>query len=248
MKNICFLLLMALLCAFPAAGQAHKANGPRSKAAVPTVPPYCSPCLFYSGDFDPNNPKSGVLANGATLTGGVGASVIYVPFVVPSGQTWSVKGLFVNELLSVEILDPANARWSISTGVSTGNAGTTVASGLGTATLAPTGRSWNGLAEFTVTAQVKEFQLEPGEYWLSLLPQCSNKEDASCSQAEYFASDVEDNPPQNFKGSSPADASFWTYAHGGDYYRQAWGASGACGGGCDRYSAGVIGVAKRNSE
>jgi hypothetical protein len=95
-------------------------------------------------------------------------------------------------------------------------------------------------------AQVKEFQLESGTYWLSVLPQCTNKDDAGCSQAEYLATNVEDNPPQNFKGSSPADDSFWNYPHFNDYYVPTWGPLGACQGlGCDRFSAGVVGVANR---
>ena len=245
MKSICGVLLLAFLSALPATGQVRAAKGLTSSADAPTVPPYCSPCLFYSGDFDPANPHSNALGNGVSLGAIVGPATIYIPFVVPAGQEWTIRGLFVNELASVEVLDPPKALWSISSGVSAGQAGTLVASGLGGATLTPTGRNWGGYAEFTVMAQVKEFQLQSGTYWLSLLPRCINKDDASCSQAEYFATDVEDDPPQNFKGDSPGDASFFSYPHSGDYYIPTWGFTGACGGYCDRFSAGAIGIARK---
>lgn len=250
MKNIFFLLMLALMCALPAAGQAHKANGSRSKAAVPTVPPYCSPCLFYSGDFDPNNEKDYDLGNGKMLFNNIGEGAIYVPFVVPEGRTWTIRGLFMNELATVDVLDPATTPWSISSGVATGNAGTVVASGAGSATLSPTGRSWQGMAEYTIAVNVREFQLQSGTYWLSLLPQCTNKDNPSCTQAGYFATDVEDRPPQNFKGNSPADDSFVVYKNAGWNFYPTWGGpfDGACNVGCDRFSAGAIGVATRTGE
>ncbi len=250
MKSTCGVLLMAFLSALSATGQARAAKDLRPSANSPTAPPYCSPCLFYSGDFDPANKKSYDLTNGRMLLNGVGASAIYVPFVVPAGQAWTIKGLFINELATVDVLDPATSPWSISTGVSKGVAGSVVASGIGSASLTPTGRSWQGMAEFTVMVGIREVTLQSGTYWLSVLPQCTNKDNQSCTQAGYFATVVEDHPPQNFKGNSPADDSFVTYGNPGWYYYPTWGGpfDGACNTGCDRFSAGAIGVAMHAGE
>src|SRR5271170_246673 len=98
MKKICALVLLALLSSFAAVAQARSAKHKTIGADAPTVPAYCSPCLFYSGDFDPTNPKANALGNGVMLIYGVGSSSIYMPFVIPSGETWSVRALFVNEL------------------------------------------------------------------------------------------------------------------------------------------------------
>ncbi len=247
MKNVRFLSLMALLCALPAAGQAHKVNGSLSKAGAPTVPPYCSPCLFYSGDLDPNN--GGALGNGTTIANGSGTAAIYIPFVVPTGQEWDVRSLFINEVVTNALVDPAEAVWSISAGVSAGQAGTVVVSGRGPVTMTPTGRSWGGLTEYTFQVQVSEFELQPGKYWLSVLPECTNQNDQGCLLTVYAASAVEDNPPMNFKGSSPANDSFFTYKRGGDFYSPtAAGNGGVCNQGCDRFSAGAIGVAIPTAE
>jgi hypothetical protein len=244
MKNVCFLSLMALLCALPTTGQAHKVSGSGSKTGAPTVPPYCSPCLFYSGDLDPNN--GGALGNGTTIANGNGTAAIYIPFVVPTGQEWDVRSLFINEVVTNALLDPADAVWSISAGVSAGQAGTLVVSGRGPVTMTPTGRSWSGLTEYTFQVQVREFELQPGKYWLSVLPECTNQSDQGCLLTVYSASAVEDNPPMNFKGSSPANDSFYTFKRGGDFYRPtAAGNGGVCNQGCNRFSAGATGVARK---
>jgi hypothetical protein len=246
MKCTCVAIFLALLSALSAVAQTQGPSVLRLQADVP-VPPYCSPCLFYSGDFDPNGPKDNTLDNGITPANDVGAATIYIPFVIPAGQAWTVEGLFINEMVTDAVLDPPAALWSISSGISAGQAGTVVASGRGAATLTPTGRDWSGLTEYTVQVQVREFQLQPGKYWLSVLPLCTNVDNPACVLTQYEASDVEDQPPMNSKGISPLGESFYTNARGADYYRPTSGSGGVCNVGCDRFSAGAIGVARRTS-
>lgn len=59
-------------------------------------PVYCSPCLYYSGDFD----VSGSNPNGLTNENDtiVSLSQIFTPFSVPAGHTWQVSGLLANVL------------------------------------------------------------------------------------------------------------------------------------------------------
>jgi hypothetical protein len=242
MKSIGASILLVLLSVASATAQIY--HGGVRRAGDPPAPAYCSPCLFYSGDFDPNGPDINELLNGSTIGNDLGTAVIYIPFVIPAGQTWTVKGLFINEMVSDAVLDPPEASWSISTGLSTGVAGTVVASGRGPATLTPTGRSWGGRAEFTFQVSVKEFQLQSGKYWLSVLPQCTNSDNPDCQLTVYAASDVEDNPPPNFKGGSPINESYFTYARDGGYYLLTAGNGGVCGVGCNRFSAGAVGVAR----
>ena len=45
-------------------GSAHITN-PSDFVKQPWGPKYCRPCLWYSGDFDPNNPNANGLANEA---------------------------------------------------------------------------------------------------------------------------------------------------------------------------------------
>ncbi|HWY02474.1 MAG TPA: hypothetical protein VNX60_02305, partial [Candidatus Acidoferrum sp.] len=59
-----------------------------ASAQTATPPPYCRPCLFYGGDFDPSNPAANSLQNGLLYHGSPAA--VYVPFFVPSGQIWTV--------------------------------------------------------------------------------------------------------------------------------------------------------------
>lgn len=218
---------------------------PEDKPAKP--PDYCSPCLFYGGDFNPSDPLENALWNGDSL---LASGEVLVPFTVPRGQIWLVTGLFTNNLSNVSVIDPKKAKWSISKGVTAGSGGYTIASGSSRAKYTPTGRSGFGLTEYTVLVQTPTvIVLGPGTYWLTVVPLCTNSADAACSGAWYYESDTEENPPLHHYGPlEPNDLSYFNSADFGGYtYTPAWGASGACssGGvadGCDRFSAGVLGL------
>jgi hypothetical protein len=145
-------------------------------------------CLFYGGDFL-FNPVGPTVANGLAnentsfVSGSPYGAATWVPFTVPKGQTWDVTGLFTNNFMSYGVLDQAPnqptaaAYWAIQEGIEPGNAGTVLASGTSAATATGTGRSSFDLQEFTVQVTGLSVTLTPGEYWLAVVPLCTNTAD-----------------------------------------------------------------------
>ena len=136
-------------------------NAPRSFAP----PAACSPCLYYSGDFDPNDANANALANEDDAI--VSSAHVYTP--VTPNVNWHVTGLFVNTLSA---LNPATATWEIRTGVSEGNGGTLVASGSTAVTQTATGRSGFGFTEYTDSVTLSPaVVLNAGTtYWINVTP------------------------------------------------------------------------------
>lgn len=214
-------------------------------------------CLFYGGDFIDNPFGSPFLANGLAnettvfIPGTPYGAATWVPFTVPAGQTWNVTGLFTNNQATFGVLDqypntPSSAAyWSINEGVSPGNAGTVVDSGTSAATSTPTGRVAFGLTEYTVQVTGLSITLTSGEYWMAVVPLCTNTDDAYC-KGVFFESDVEyiNTRPKNAVGpAEPLDASFFDSSYFGVTFEQTNSEDGACGGvGCDAFSAGVLGT------
>src|SRR5579872_3998628 len=101
MRSLSTTLLSILFLAATSlcAGQDLRSRGIASLSAAPPIPPpYCSPCLFYGGDFDPANSAANGLEDDKVLTWGLMPNVVYIPFDVPASQQWTVRGLFVNVL------------------------------------------------------------------------------------------------------------------------------------------------------
>ncbi len=237
---LALVIAVALVCLFRTpASQAQTTGG----TVAPTPPPYCAPCLFYGGDFDASNPNANGSINEDTLSG---QAVTYVPFYVPPGQVWTVKGLFSNVLSSIQYIIPKEIDWSISSGMSAGNPGTLIASGTVDATWTPTGRSWRGYNEYTALGRLTPataVTLTTGVYWMAAVPVCNQAGNGKCFSAFYMVSDVEDVPAPNHRGIQPNDDSFLNDSGGGFFYTPTWGQSGSCGGvGCDKFSAGLIGT------
>ncbi len=127
--------------------------------AVAQAPPGS---LWYNGDFDNVNG----LANGEN-TGFTAA--VYDDFNV-TGPGWNVNAVFTNNLLSTAA-GITTANWEIRTGVSEGNPGVLLFSGLNApVTVTPTGRSGFGLTEYTVEVTGLSVVLPLGTYWLSVQP------------------------------------------------------------------------------
>jgi hypothetical protein len=213
----------------------------------PTPPSYCRPCLFYGGDFDASNPSANALFNGFIDSGG-GPGAVYVPFYVPQGQIWTVKGLFSNNMSTGSFLDPQRIKWSISSGLSAGKAGTVIAQGEVQATLTATGRSWNGMTEYTALGRLTPqtaVTLTTGVYWMTAIPICTNP---SCGYTRFYLSDVEDVPAPNHKGIEPTDDSFFLAPNDGWFFSPTAYPNGVCDGGgngvgCDKFSTGLLGDA-----
>lgn len=110
-----------------------------------TPTPTVGPTLWYNGDF--NNVNG--LANEQDTSLGAGASAhVYDDFIVTDNAGWDVTSVFSNNLADTHV---TGATWEIRQGVSTGNGGTLIASGMTAAPIVTaTGRSGFGFTEFSV--------------------------------------------------------------------------------------------------
>lgn len=209
-------------------------------ATHPLSPPsYCQPCLFYGGDINPSSPNVNAFGNENTLL--VSDTTLYVPFTVPSGQRWKISGVFTNNIADgYEGIDPMQATWSISIAMSSGNAGTVIASGMGTATFTATGRNAFGFNEYTVGVPFDAgatVVLRPGTYWLSVVPQCTNSGNTNCYVAQYFVSNT--GGLNSYGPQEPTAKSFWNSSYFGYTYANACAVNTM---GCEKFSAGVEGT------
>jgi hypothetical protein len=155
-----------------------------------SVPPsLCSPCLFYAGDLNPNDPNAAGMSDENTLLI-LGGSSTYGAVNIPTGVTATVYGILYNVQASAAF-DPLVATYDIRTGVSEGNGGTSIASGTGTAVVQPTGRNFLGLNEYTVAVSWSTpVTLTSGEYWFNATPECVNTLDGSCNVFRQFFSNT----------------------------------------------------------
>ena len=222
-----------------------------SASRLQAMPSYCKPCLFYGGDFDPTSPAADTFANENIYPGGFQTlSQIYSPFTVPAGQTWKVTGLFINSIAYPTALDPIATPWEIRTGIPSGggNGGTLVASGTNNATMTATGRTLNGVPEYTISVKwTTPVVLPPGTYWENVTPQCTNTGNSQCTAqgfTGFLESDMETMYGLNAWGpAEPWDNSFWNAAIFGLTWEntlQVHQQRGEPGG--DAFSAGVIGT------
>jgi len=200
-------------------------------AKSPKPPSYCKPCLFYGGDFG-SVQNAGGIANEEDIL--VPNAEVLVPFDVPKTQQWEAIGLFTNDLSNVDLLDPKQAIWSISTGVTQNNCGTKLVSGDSRATFKPTGRSVFGFNEYTTLVKIKAAHLSPGRYWLTTVPECTKG--SSCASARYFATEFTGKPREPFGPPEPCNLSYSTSDEQNCTIITAKG--------CSRFSAGVLGTKK----
>ena len=180
-----------------AKGLGGHSNGSQVQNFAP--PAACNPCLYYSGDFDPNDANANGLADEDDAI--VSSAHVYSP--VKPDAPWHVTGLFINTLSG---LIPTGATWEIRTGVSEGNGGTVVASGSGAVTQTATGRSGFGFTEYTDSVTVSPaVTLSAGTtYWINVTPVC-----AACADRS-FESDVPVPGGANHVGPADiVDLSFW---------------------------------------
>jgi PEP-CTERM motif len=125
--------------------------------------------LWYNGNSDGRD----ALANQT----GAADGLIYDEFIVPSGYTFTITGVFSNDAMNKAA---TTAYWEIRSGVSAGNGGTLLAHGDGTDTLTSTGQtfSFGGLNPETIEnnlVQGLNVTLGAGTYWLAVAPDVSNQ-------------------------------------------------------------------------
>jgi hypothetical protein len=122
--------------------------------------------LWYNGDF---NGVDGQANERNTL---ISQAAIYENFNITGGPMWDVTAVFSDNLENTFI---TGADWEIRTGISTGNAGTLIASGTtNSPVVTPTGRSGFGYTEYMVEVtglNVFLPMLPSGQhYWLNVTP------------------------------------------------------------------------------
>jgi hypothetical protein len=250
-KTLCAIAVVGSVLSAFAANKKGEAALVHSKGAIKgvfpirapalTPPSYCAPvCLFYGGDTNPSSPADNAFGNENTLL--VVDTTTWGAFTVPSGQTWTVEGLFINTSADgYDGLDPKTSSWTIASGLSSGSAGTVVASGTSTSTgtqFIPTGRFPFGFTEYTLRVRVNpSVVLSAGTYWVNITPQCTDSGNSSCDISQYFW----DNTfgLNRYGPLEPAEQAFFNSAYFGYDYSPMCDVSST---GCQALSFGVIGT------
>ncbi len=134
--------------------------------------------LWYNGNY----------AGGSGTVNEVGSVLanLYDDFTVTDSQGWLVQRLWSDNLMRYQGV--TSASWCIRTGMSAGNGGTVVASGIAAATQTPTGRTaWWGFPEYTIAVSGLNLYLNPGTYWLSVSPLVGNDAPSSGYWSSYIS-------------------------------------------------------------
>ena len=122
--------------------------------------------LWYNGDVDTGPNADNIFATESPGYTGT----VYEAFTVTASGGWDVSGVFGNFLLADQAVSSAN--WAILTGVSSGNAGSVVASGTSSdLTLTPSGSPDEyGNTLTNVAVNGLNVDLTPGTYWFDITP------------------------------------------------------------------------------
>ncbi len=245
MKKILFAVtLVAALTLTAVAGTKVKPDKTRTGPDLPpgkaVVPALCNPCLFYSGDLNPADGQAAGMSDENTLL--VTGSSTYAPVLVPEKINANLTGILFNIQADANF-DPDNATYDIRTGVSSGNGGTSVASGTANITVATTGRVFLGVTEFSVLVTIPSVELTGGtEYWFNVTPQCTNgAEDGSCYVGRMFFSNTTEMANEQFGHASPPYGLFLNSTYFG-YSWEPWCDLLATKGQCRFASFGLVGT------
>ncbi len=152
--------------------------------------------LWYNGDG--RGPLTNATVNLESTN--FGSANVYDDFVVD--QPWIVNRIWSNNAMNV--IGVTQASWSIRSGVSTGNGGTVVASGISAATQSLTGRAGNPYpTESRIEVSGLNVNLAPGRYWLSVSPNVGVSSTGILSS--YLSATMKDNSigsPNSTNGNS----------------------------------------------
>jgi len=205
---LCAVLTLVAVAAMAQSASIHPIGTPSShvaNAAVnpPKAPKYCKPCLYYGGDWpvDDSNWVAWANTDGGAFGGGVW---LYSGFKVPKGKTWTVTGLFSNNVfVGIDHFTPATPEWSINKGMKNGVAGKTVKKGETKGKAAATGRSFSGYPEMTVSVKLpKKVVLKAGTYTEGVTPPCDTTQDSACGGALFYETDSYDPSNTNKQGAN----------------------------------------------
>jgi hypothetical protein len=122
-------------------------------------------------------------------------------FIVPTGQTWTVQGLFARHAIftSANLTSLTQAEWEIRSGVSSGNPGTLIASGISSVTITNNGViPSSSYTDYLLEVDGLNVVLGSGTYWMNLRPITSNLSGPFLSyQTRTFGAGAIGNPPGN---------------------------------------------------
>lgn len=141
------------------------------------------PCVYYGGDFNSSDPNANGYANENTLD--VPDTYTYNEVNSPVGA--SLSAAFSNNQSTNDTLDPMTGTWDFRSGVSEGNGGTSLGSGDNPAEFTFTGRIAYGVYNEYEVLTTTPVKVAKGDVWFTVLPNCTNANDANCS-AEFWGS------------------------------------------------------------
>ena len=128
---------------------------------------------WYNGDWQP-----AIAGEGNWYASAQSFARAYDDFVVPDGG-WTIVGVFAHT--SMTSTGVTQASWEIRSGVSAGNGGTLVASGLSPATQTQTAVVGGGSYVYLIEVDGLSVTLAPGKYWLSVAPVTGNTQSYLCA-------------------------------------------------------------------
>src|SRR5207248_4714570 len=181
--------------------------------------------LWYNGDF---NGVNGLANEENTSLGSGQFASVYDDFIVPS-PGWNVTSVFSDNLSNTNV---TSALSEIRQGVSEGNGGTLIASGMTmTPVVTPTGRSGFGFIEYMVEVTGVNVNLPPGTYWLNVTPignLTGRSFDSTTSGANCVGTPC-GNDQNAFFNSNFFGANFTSTANEGQPYDFSMGVNGIVG-------------------
>ena len=126
---------------------------------------YGASLLWYGGDAGPPG------LNNTMVNATFGDSILD-DFIVSDAAGWHVTSLFSNNVADypIDSVPFTQAVWSIRTGVSSGVPGDILFAGISPVTVMPTGRTFAGDVEYTVTVSGLSLDLIPGVYFMNVSP------------------------------------------------------------------------------
>jgi hypothetical protein len=139
-------------------------------------PSLAAPILWYNGEPDYSYSFLISINHNEYYSSSIDLQ-IYDNFTVPSGQTWTIQELFARHrfMTGVNLTNLTHAEWEIRSGLSSGNPGTLIASGITPVTVTHYGTLIPAVySDYLLEVGGLNVVLGSGTYWMSLRPITTN--------------------------------------------------------------------------
>jgi hypothetical protein len=248
-RSVFYLIVLVAICATPFAlaqrgtskvsvskptlAQGAAANTRASQFPVTAPIKPTGGILWYNGDFN----GVAYLANEQNTSIGSGEfASVYDDFIVSDSGGWDVTAVFSDNIITTNATSVTGATWEIRQGISEGNGGTLIASGVTSApSVTPTGRGSFNFKEYMVEVPGLAVHLpaSANPYWLNVTPigdLTGRFFDSNTSGADCVGTPCGNN--QNaFFNSNFFGANFTSTANEGEPADFSMGVIGSVGGG-----------------